>query len=564
MANPEHVAILKQGVSTWNKWIYQNRNIRPDLVGANLHDAYLGGAYLAFADLSDVNLSGADLAKANLGGAILGRADLSNTNLGDADLGCTILRNVNLRYSHLGGASLYEANLSNSDLSDSDLSDADLKSADLSNADLSSVNLRRVQALAADFGGANLTGACVEDWHINTDTNLGGVLCANVYLKSDVFGRFSERRPSIGNFAPGDFAKLVQKSINTVDFIFRNGVNWEAFVQSFQKLRVQAGSDELDIQTIENKGDGDFVIRVNVPSGADKAKIQECVMEEYGTALKAIESKYRSQLQAKDDQIIQYRQENTNLWEMTKLMASRSIEVVLKKERSMQLVEEQIKILSAIQNDSKSSGKVARELGLQPDLVIYYMKELEKNQYITCRDAGDCDRERNLVAIIEAKGVMAITAPEKVLPSADANVQVRNYDQRGAQFSGGFAETVHGNQYGSTINNYGASLDEITRLITTLREQIQTFPADQKDNALYVLDNIEDDIESDSKKPRDPKKMGRHLKQLMAIVAVLVGGAATVSGDLKTFTGNIIELTKTLGIPIEQVQPAPLPPDDTP
>ena len=36
MANDEHVALLKQGVATWNKWRDENATIRPDLSGANL------------------------------------------------------------------------------------------------------------------------------------------------------------------------------------------------------------------------------------------------------------------------------------------------------------------------------------------------------------------------------------------------------------------------------------------------------------------------------------------------------------------------------------------------
>ena len=36
MANDEHVAILKQGVAAWNAWRRKNRDVRPDLQGADL------------------------------------------------------------------------------------------------------------------------------------------------------------------------------------------------------------------------------------------------------------------------------------------------------------------------------------------------------------------------------------------------------------------------------------------------------------------------------------------------------------------------------------------------
>ncbi|MEM9804501.1 MAG: hypothetical protein AAF959_04420 [Cyanobacteria bacterium P01_D01_bin.56] len=37
-------------------------------------------------------------------------------------------------------------------------------------------------------------------------------------------------------------------------------------------------------------------------------------------------------------------------------------------------------------------------------------------------------------------------------------------------------------------------------------------------------------------------------------VSGLISGAAAVTGDLSDFTSNVIELTKQLGIPVEQVQ----------
>jgi hypothetical protein len=133
--------------------------------------------------------------------------------------------------------------------------------------------------------------------------------------------------------------------------------------------------------------------------------------------------------------------------------------------------------------------------------------------------------------------------------------EASKYDMRGAQFAGGFAETVQGDQIGGIINNYGANLDEITRLLTALREQAQTFPAEHKDEALDLIE----DLEADLQKPEpDPNRIGRRLKRLAAVattVGTLTAGAVTFSGNINEFAGNVIELTETLGIPIEQVQP---------
>lgn len=142
------------------------------------------------------------------------------------------------------------------------------------------------------------------------------------------------------------------------------------------------------------------------------------------------------------------------------------------------------------------------------------------------------------------------------------------YDFRGAQFSGGFAETVHGDQVGGTIQNfhgpvgnvagtnYGSmtayinqNSDDISRLITALREAAQQFPEDQKDEALMELDDLESDLKAPEK--QDSKRIGKRLKRLLAAgtaAATLASGAATFSGNINEFTGNVLELAEKVGL----------------
>ncbi len=72
MANPEHLAILKQGVQVWNEWRTSTwndyRELHPDLSEADLRGMDLGDANLRItnlveADLTGANLSGADLSE---------------------------------------------------------------------------------------------------------------------------------------------------------------------------------------------------------------------------------------------------------------------------------------------------------------------------------------------------------------------------------------------------------------------------------------------------------------------------------------------------------------------
>jgi hypothetical protein len=75
MANEEHLALLRQGVKTWNEWREKNPDIRPDLSRADL-----AGADLHLADLHEANLRGANLRGANLRGANLRGADLAEVS----------------------------------------------------------------------------------------------------------------------------------------------------------------------------------------------------------------------------------------------------------------------------------------------------------------------------------------------------------------------------------------------------------------------------------------------------------------------------------------------------
>jgi uncharacterized protein YjbI with pentapeptide repeats len=190
MADDEHVALLRQGVATWNKWRGEHLNIRPDLREANLWEANLGGANLTRADLSGAilikgNLSEANLAGVDLSNANLMRADLNEANLGGANLsGAHLdwaylweaqLSGANLSGAHLREANLRQANLWGANLSGARLWEANLTEANLIEANLSGAHLSRANLVNANVRGANLTGAALS-WTVFGDVDLTGVI----------------------------------------------------------------------------------------------------------------------------------------------------------------------------------------------------------------------------------------------------------------------------------------------------------------------------------------------------------------------------------------------------
>jgi uncharacterized protein YjbI with pentapeptide repeats len=196
LANPEHLAKLKEGVKPWNQWRRQNPKIRPDLRDAELDQLNLSGANLSGANLSEADLCEANLGKASLDAADLGNAtlimarlfaaslrevDLAGADLTGADLGQANLSGANLRGAYLCGANLYMADLSWANLSGADLQRADLQRTDLSAGDLTTADLSMATMVGTNLDGANLTGCFVHGisaW----DVRLEGAIQSNLVI----------------------------------------------------------------------------------------------------------------------------------------------------------------------------------------------------------------------------------------------------------------------------------------------------------------------------------------------------------------------------------------------
>ncbi len=331
-------------------WIRIFALILSSILGTSFYDA----------DLTDADFTGTTLKSTDLRAKSLTRACWKGTiKLDLARVGKTLLSQKKVRKlliscdgcqksyvgKNLRGANLVRANLNKANLKFADLSEATFVAANLDGANLTEVN-----AVETDFTKASMTGACLEAWNIESNTKLDQVDCQYVYLlenpKPGTDDR--ERRPSSGVFQPGEFTKLFEEVLDTVDFIFRNGVDWKAFVAAFKKVQVENEDTPLQIQSIENKGDGVVVVKVKVPPDTDKEKIHQDFNQNYELALQAVEEKYKAllaakeeqiedkekQIEDKDRQIEDYlqrdRQRSADMMEITKLLASKPINVEAK------------------------------------------------------------------------------------------------------------------------------------------------------------------------------------------------------------------------------------------
>jgi uncharacterized protein YjbI with pentapeptide repeats len=138
MANPEHLAILKQGVKVWNRWRLDNPEILPDLrfarlLGADLYEANLGQVKLNFA-----NLNRAKLCRANLDSALCSAASFHDASL---------------TWSSLHNCNLHRATLTHANLASSDATGADFTLATLISTSFAAVDLRQTNFYGAGCAG---------------------------------------------------------------------------------------------------------------------------------------------------------------------------------------------------------------------------------------------------------------------------------------------------------------------------------------------------------------------------------------------------------------------------
>ncbi|NEO16269.1 MULTISPECIES: pentapeptide repeat-containing protein [unclassified Moorena] len=298
--------------------------------------AATGGTSFYNADLTDADFTGATLKSTDLRKATLTRTCWQDTiKLDRTRPGKTILADTAVRELLVTGngynKSYVDANLRGANLKGANLNKANLKLADLSEATLEEANLEwanltEAQAVGTDFTHAYFTGACLEAWNIDSTTTLTNIDCQYVFLLENSNPQGSrERRPSSDDFQAGEFTKLFQEVLNTVDLIFQNGVDWKAFVTAFKKVQVENEDTELAIQSIENKGDGVVVVKVSVPPDTNKEKIHSDFKQKYELVLQELE-KYKAELKAKDEQIIEiYREQSENLMKIIEPLVSRPI-----------------------------------------------------------------------------------------------------------------------------------------------------------------------------------------------------------------------------------------------
>jgi uncharacterized protein YjbI with pentapeptide repeats len=275
--------------------------------------AATGGTRFQGADLTDANFTQTSLNCSDLRSTVITRTQWLNAQLDRARLNHTILINPDVRnllvtgYGEGGayvkcdlkGANLAGVNLRNANLTGSDISEATFEAANLEQA-----NLTQIQALSTNFKHVRLTGACIETWNIDSTTQLDGIVCDYVYLLQHQ----QERSPSSGIFAPGDFTKVYQELVNTIELIFHGNLDPKALESSLAEVRNRYPEQAFELASLKHRGEGFVIVEVNVSESTNKAEIHSELIKSFESMTKKLENQFQAVLDSKNDEIAFYRQ----------------------------------------------------------------------------------------------------------------------------------------------------------------------------------------------------------------------------------------------------------------
>ncbi|NJL54720.1 pentapeptide repeat-containing protein [bacterium] len=142
------------------------------------------------------------------------------------------LSNCNLRFGRFSGTKMVGCSLSRSDLTkanlvNSSLIDSELIESKFTRASLKNALLPGAKALGTIFRRTDLTGACIANWQINSETSFQDLICEHIYL--DYFYKKNQptrakRIPSEASFQENDFENIMNQYFNLAEMIFRPNI----------------------------------------------------------------------------------------------------------------------------------------------------------------------------------------------------------------------------------------------------------------------------------------------------------------------------------------------------
>jgi len=267
---------------------------------------------------------GADLTDANFTNAILPHTDYRKANLKRTSwfqstklelsrIEGTYLEDESLRqlvvakdghgntydYKNLQGLNLQAANLT-----DASFIGADLNESNLQDADFTRAKLVKTRLYGADLTHSCLSGACIQDWAISTDTQLEQVVCTHIYMRLPMQDDPDPwRKPDNRNetFKEGDFTDFIAPIIKTLDlyrqqnvdprqiaskfksldFYHYGGIDPAAAAVALKQLSEENPEAGLEVITLEGRGSEKIRLQAVVTGDANSSQLNAKYFEKY-------------------------------------------------------------------------------------------------------------------------------------------------------------------------------------------------------------------------------------------------------------------------------------------
>lgn len=505
MANEKHIEILKSGVEAWNNWRARNPEIIPDLTEIDLSEQ----------DFSKANFNKVQFNGANLSGTILRDTDLSEANLSivrfdriyskyySAQESIQRIENFKSRSDYeywmdvqdsvYGIAMQIEYNHSLPYREKEELKSALLssKSAQLVGSVSSKTMLVNSCLVGANLRGANLFGADLKGANLSS-SNL------------------SEAHAICADFEGANFtgACIANWNINSETNLSSVICEYIYLLEGKKERRPLSGQFRL----------GEFTIMFQrALSTIDLIFANGIDWKAFFIAFQELQTEYQD-----TDLAVQAIERKSDQAFIIRLEVSTEIDKASIESRIEELYEDKIQIL-----ETQYEQKL----------------KLQSTHLEDARRAIDAERHEKAKLI----GVISTMA---------SNQQGPTYNLQGSKFGGGFA-AEGGYQEGGQFNDYsiqvGANMDDITKLIQSLKTTIQTFPKEQQADIDIEIEELQADLADEQK--RDPKRLGKRVRSLwLASCAIAVGVAGVAD-----FSNNVLELSEKLNvpIPIELIQQNP-------
>jgi hypothetical protein len=180
------------------------------------------------------------------------------------------------------------------------------------------------------------------------------------------------------------------------------------------------------------------------------------------------------------------------------------------------------------------------------DVILHWALKLEEDG-ITGEGMTFSIKEKQIAANHDYSSLINLTINHTQMQNSSsesrANAETFKNDLRGTNIAN-FANQVQDNarQLASNFSlNINQNVDEIMRLVSSLREMAQEFPEAQRDEAMIHLDDLQEDIITPEK--QKPQRIKTRLTALL-MIAGLVAGATD-------FANNVLELSNKLGVSVD-------------